>query len=380
MTNLNKFTSGQYEEFKKRTLESGIVRKTITYGQFKLLSEQFIELVTGQTKTVFEISAEAFKDLIKLSGLSNTQFNKINATLGEKAGQNLLKLMQTALSSEPGKNTLCMLVNKTTTRVEGFVKSAQGVLSNQAFFALFEDVMNNHKGMEIKNMSVSNTGNVEISVLNKNWEFNVAGLNDEFFHSGIALINTHDATIINPFNERLTCTNGMVVTEKGLSLILKNSDTEKVNGFYDAVRNLGGVLEFETAFKQRVIRMMNSVASYAELKDCHSAVSYEVIDMTNPDNRNIVESFLPVREIYDMFMLKHRVNLSEVDNKMYKKIRTGLTVWDLVNNLTDLSSHPEKYSVNLRHGNSSVFNLQRKAGELSFKENYDLEMTVPQIF
>ncbi len=380
MTNLNKFTSGQYDLFKKQTLESGIIRKTITYGQFKLLSEQFIELITGETKTIFEISAEAFKDLIKLSGLSNTQFNKINATLGEKAGQNLLKLMQTALSSEPGKNTLCMLVNKNTTRVEGFVKSAQGVLSNQAFFALFEDVMNNHKGMEIKNMSVSNNGNVEISVLNKNWEFNVAGLNDEFFHSGIALINTHDATIINPFNERLTCTNGMVVTEKGLSLILKNSDSEKVNGFYDAVRNLGGVLEFETAFKQRVIRMMNSVASYAELKECHGAVSYEVVDMMNPENRNVVESFLPVREIQDAFMLQHRVNLSEVDKKMYKKIRTNLTVWDLVNNLTDLSSHPEKYGVNLRQGNSSVFNLQKKAGEISFKENYDLEMTVPQIF
>jgi len=371
----NNFTADQYDAFKERALHNGIIRKTISFGDFRLLTDKLIEYAGTQ----FEITEDAFKSLVKLCGLSNGQLDKINTALGEKTSHKLLEMMQVAMSGIPGKNTLCMLVNKTTCKVVDFTKAAESVLSNNAFFALFEDVMNNQSGMRIKNMALTENGNVEISVLNDNWEFNVGGLNDEYFNSGLVFINTPSSTIINPFNERLTCTNGMVVATEGLSLILKNSDPTHVNGFFDAVRNLSGVLNFEKEFKMRVLRMMDTQASYAELIDVRKAVESQVANMEDPFIRSTVESFIPKMEVERAFML-HKINLIDHDKKTYKKIRTMLTVWDLVNKLTDLSSHPQQYGLSLNNGNASMFMLQREAGTLAFKEQYDLECQVKQIF
>jgi hypothetical protein len=375
MNNFGNITQTQYENFRNQALNHGIVRKTVNFSEIKLVSNTIIQY----KGTNFEMTESAFKSLIKFSGLSNAQMEKINSTLGEETGQKFLKLMQTALASMPGKNTLCMLINKTSLKIVNFARSAQGVLSNAAYFNLFEDVMNNHAGMQIKNMAITQEGNIEISVLNNNWEFDVAGLSDEYFKSGLVFINTPDATIINPFNERLVCTNGMIATESGLSLILKNSDAAHVNGFFDAVRNLKGVMNFEQEFKKRVMNMMNSVASYDEVKKVRTKVEYEVANTTDPDVRASIESFIPLMHIESAFLMRgHR--LSEVDKKYWKKIRTDMTVWDLVNGLTDLSSHPQRYRLSLRNGNASVFSLQKTAGELAFKEMYDLESPIEQIF
>lgn len=364
-----------YLSFKEKALNNGVIRRTLSYKDITLVSDKIVEYGGVQ----FEMTEQAFKSLVKLCGLSNGQLEKINTALGEKTSNQLLKMMQLAMSSIPGKSSLCMLVNKINCKVVDFTKAAESVLSNNAFFKLFEDVMNNHEGMEIKNLAITENGNVELSVINTNWEFNVGGLKDEYFNSGLVFINTPDSTIINPFNERLICTNGMVVAQDGLSLILKNSDPTHVNGFFDAVRNLKGVLNFENEFKSRVLRMMDTQASYAELIDVRRGVEYEVANMTDPNTRATVESFIPKMEVERAFMV-NRINLAEVDKKTYKKIRTMLTVWDLVNKLTDLSSHPQRYGLTLNHGNSSVFGLQKQAGELAFKDQYDLECQIQQVF
>lgn len=364
-----------YLNFKEKALNNGIIRRTISFTDITLVSDKIIQYAGVQ----FEMTEEAFKSLVKMCGLSNGQLEKINSALGEKTSNQLLKMMQMAMAGIPGKNSLCMLVNKTTTKIVGFSKAAESVLSNNAFFKLFEDVMNNHEGMEIKNLAITENGNVELSVINTNWEFNVGGLKDEYFNSGLVFINTPDSTIINPFNERLICTNGMVVAQEGLSLILKNSDPTHVNGFFDAVRNLKGVLNFENEFKSRVLRMMDTQASYAELLDVRRGVEYEVANMTDQYTRATVESFIPKMEVERAFLV-NKINLTDIDKKTYKKIRTMLTVWDLVNKLTDLSSHPQRYGLTLNHGNSSVFGLQKQAGELAFKDQYDLECQVPQVY
>jgi len=368
-------TDEQYNAFKEKALHNGIVRRTVSFGDIHLVSDKIVEY----SGVKFEMSEEAFKSLVKMCGMSNGQLEKINTALGEKTGAKLLDMMKVAMSGIPGKSTLCMLINRTTCKVVDFTKAAESVLSNSAFFKLFEDVMNNHTGMSIKNMALTENGNVQLSVINDNWEFNIGGLNDEYFNSGLVFINTPSSTIINPFNERLVCTNGMVVASEGLSLILKNSDPTHMNGFFDSVRNLKGVLNFEQEFKRRVIRMMDTQASFAELIEVRRSVEYHVANTNDPEVRATIESFVPKMEVERAF-LAHLINLSEQDKKTQKKIRTMLTVWDLVNKLTDLSSHPQRYGLTLKEGNSSIFQLQREAGTLAFKDQYDLECQIAQIF
>lgn len=367
-------TQDQYNSFKEKALNNGIVRKIIQTSNLGLISDSLISI--GGVE--FEMTPNAFKSLVRILGLSNAVMNKISNTLGEKVASQLLQMMQVAISQVEGKDKICILATRDA-KIVDFTKDAKMILSNNAYFKLFEDTMNNHNGMHIKNMSITENGNIEISVLNNNWEFNVGGLNEEYFKSGLVFINTPSQTIINPFNERLTCTNGMVVANEGLSLILKNNDVNSLNGFFDTVRNLKGVLNFETEFKHRVLLMMETVASYAEVLDVRKLVEYHVANMTEPDIRDIVEEFIPTTYIKQAY-LEHKIDLNIIDTKKYKKIKTMLTVWELVNKLTDLSSHPQRYGLMLENNSSSIFELQRKAGELSFKKEYDFEMPVKQIF
>lgn len=369
------WTGEQYRAFKDKAMNHGIVRKTVSYKDITLINEKLIEYSGVQ----FEMTENAFKALVRMLGLTTGVMETITKNLGENITAQLLKMMKVALAGDATKNSICLFVDKNSTKIVNFGKSAESVLSNNAFFTLFEETMNNQSGMVIKNMAITQEGNIEISVLNNNWEFQVARLNDEFFKSGLVFLNTPNETIIQPFAERLTCTNGNIATEKGLSLILKNADRASVNGFFDVVRNLKGVVNFEQEFKARIIRMMDTQASYAELLDVRSGVEYHVANMQDPDVRNMVETFIPTQYVKQAFIEK-KVDLNVVDKKNYAKIRTMLTVWELLNKLTDLSSHPQRYGLSLFGGTSSIFALQRQAGELAFKKQYDLECSVPQIF
>lgn len=377
--NNKKISQAEFDAFKERALNA-LIRKTVSINEISIIDSTHIEYAG----VPFEMTEKAFKSLVTFLGLSNNQMSIIANTLGENVSKKLIEMMQIALSGSENKQTICLLINKKTYKIVDFTKSAANVLDNNAYFRLLEQTMNNHSGMEIKNMALTENGNVEISVLNNNWEFNVGGtgtgLNDEFFKSGLVFINTPTQTIVNPFNERLVCTNGMAVSTKGLSLILKKSDGEKaVSSFFDVVTNLKDNMNFEQEFKKRIILMMDTTASYAELLNVRENVEYHVANFNEPDVRETVEEFLPVREMKQAYLAKN-IDLNLVDSKKYKEIKTMYTVWELVNKLTDLSSHPQRYGLQLQYANSSIFQLQKIAGELSFKLKYDLDASFPQVF
>lgn len=368
----------QYYDFKDKVKKSGIVRKSVSLKELTIISQSLI----GYAGVDFEMTEDAWKNLIKLTGLSIGVMKEIDDKLGENVSKKLLDMMRIACSSNQDKQKICMLFNKHTAKIVGFTKSAEGVLSNNGFFTLFEQTMNNHSGMQIKNMAISENGNVEISVLNNNWEFNVnhngKGLSDEYFKTGLVFLNTPDATIVNPFNERLVCTNGMITAEQGLSLILRRSSAQEVSSFFDAVTNLKGTANFNEVFKSRIITMMDTQASYDEMLQTYTSCEWNIQNTKIQSVRDKLNEFIPINEVKDAY-LKHNVNLDMLKSKELKKIRTMLTVWELVNALTDLSSHPAKYGFML-NSDSSMFNLQRHAGELAFKPQYDLELPFKQLF
>jgi hypothetical protein len=238
--------------------------------------------------------------------------------------------------------------------------------------------MNNNTGMQIKDMSVSPAGAITISVTNTNWEFNVPGVADEVFQSGLTFINMHDKTIVVPFNERLTCTNGMVTAENGMAITLTDDKAGSIDAFFSAVTKVQQNSEFENNFKAQIKKLMSTQASYAEMLMCHKALTYNVHDITNPEVAETIESFIPVREMKQAYLAKN-VDLNTLNTTTHKTIRTMLNGWELINALTDVASHPQREGLSLKYGNS-IFELQRTAGRLAFKSPLDLEDRVIQLF
>ena len=363
-----------YESFKNEVLNShNIVRKTVALSDIDIVSDTKIKYKGVD----FKLSESGFKSLVKILGLTNGAVVKITDALGNNISTQLLSMLKK--SAKNSNENVCIIFNKKQFAITAFTKEATGVLSNEAFFSLFENTMNNNPNMDIRNMSISPEGNVDISVLNNSWEFDLKGFNDEYFKSGLTFLNSSDLTSVNAFNERLSCLNGMIADNLEGTSINLSRNSGNVDEFFDVVTNLKDLNGFESIFKSRISSMMNTQASLDELTKVYNSFKYHTTNYDDKFVKSQLESFIPLNETKHAFR-KENIALSELSIKEKKQVRTGITVWDLVNNMTDLSSHPGKYGLKLKNESNSVSDLQRASGDLAFKKIYDLGSPVRQLF
>lgn len=370
----NDVSQEAYDTFKAGALDNKLIRSKVLLSDIRILAEDKLSL----KGVAFKMTDDAFVSLVKVLGLTKGVMGTFESALGKGGRDKIVDLMRVAMSGKEGRSEVTVVLNRTTNAIVDVRRDAMNVLSTESYFQLFEDVMNGHSNMNIKRMSMSQNGSVEIAVVNNSWEFQVAKLNNEFFHSGLVFINKPNQTVINPFMERLVCTNGMVVSETGSSIILKSTDAVQLAGFYEQVRNITDLHGAENEFKARVVRMMKTVASYGEMRHAMTNLKYW---LSSEDSQVLqtMNEYLPLNEVRAAYVAATGMDI-ENEQRYWKRAETNQTVWQLVNGLTDLSSHPERHGLLLKGGNRAVFELQKVAGELAFKKEYDLEAEMPSIF
>lgn len=382
MTNPNQnpinLNSDSYKAFKQTAANAVFIRKELPFSEIDILSDEIIR-VSG---VMVNITPKAFSAMVRALGLGKQVMENVGNIAGEKMKKDLIEIMRRSILKNEDKNKITLIMNAQTKAIVDVLKKPTSTLTNGAMIDLFEQVMQNNRNMVIKNMSVNRDGHLEISVINPDWEFDIAGLNDEHFHTGLTFINTPSATIICPFNERLVCTNGMVTRQNGTSLMLTNSDATSINGFFAKVREIKDMSYFQNEFKNRAKKLMSVTASFGELKKSVDNVQSE-LDMNDMWNRAKIEEFFDYDFVLQSYLDK-KFDLITVHNtpEIWKNAKTNKTVWELVNAITDIASHSDRDRLNFREKNASVFRLQKYAGDLFFKNPLDLEMqmTLPQVF
>lgn len=368
-------TTEKYEAFKKEALGKSLLRQEGALSDLRVESEGRI----SYKGTKMDITNDAFGSLVKVLGLNKTVMGNFDKALGKGAQTELIDVMRTALAGNEAKNKVTLVMNAQTGAIVDFRKSAGSVLSNSAFFNLFEDVMNKHSNMNIKRMSIAANGAVDITAINPGWEFQVARLSDEIFHSGLAFGNKYNQSIISPFTERLVCTNGMVIQEKGMSLELKGSSASDLSTFLGAVRSIADVSFFENEFKGRVNRMANTVASYEEMHHAYTNIKHW-LSVEDSEAMSTINEQLPLQEVRADY-LRAGLDIENEKKVTWRKAETPMSIWEVTNVVTDLASHPEAYGLTMRGENTrGVLALQKLAGELAFKKEYDHEGSIPSIF
>jgi hypothetical protein len=371
--------SAVYAQFKKEALDNALLRKQFALGTVKIESPE--EVILGDKK--FKMTEDAFYSFVRVLNLNKQIVRKFDNTLGEKATAAIMDIMKRAIAASGKTNTIVAVLNRNSQEIVDFRKNAQTVLSNDSMIKLFEDVMNTHSGMYIKNMSASKNGSLEISVLNDNWEFDLHKLPDEQFKSGLFFANMPSKSIITSFNERLVCLNGMVTTDKNMAITLESTDANSVRGFFDAVRDIKDVRFFETKIKESIGNTMDVVASYREVMDVHGLIFNEIAfdkgDMLQAANiYAMLDQYIPEKEIRAAY-LSAGFDL-QTNTSRWKQCQTNLTIWELVNTLTYAATHFQSRGISFKHDTASIFKLQKKAGELTFKGNYDLGTKIPNVY
>ena len=359
-----------YLAFKQRVLEAGVLRKEVRLREIQPVDPRTI-VVDGKALTIGE---GAYRDLVKRVVGSRKMSSRFDALAHPERQIRFLKMLINTVV--PANETVVLGVNSETKSVVSILNSTRSLFSNKLFFDVFERTMNDVPGLQIRKMDYSAREGASITTLNKYWEF---GYQREKFKSGVAFLNNPAGGIfVSPFNERVICTNGMVVHTAISSVSLVENTAPALREFLNTLPKLESLRHYEAKLTERIGVLEKTPASVAELAQVHRTVKNFVdnIGLDKETCRRRLNSLFPLSIVLSDYKAMG-CDLNKMDVSCKREARTPVSAWDLINRITWLASNGQGY-LPLSAGDSA--RLQAFAGTLALEHSFDHQRKVPALY
>lgn len=347
-------TSKQFSDFREDALKNQPLRKEIALADIRFVTMDAIEYAGLN----FGLARPALKDLMRILGVNQNIESRLSESIGEDGARNFLNGLRSALSQSAGSIILLVTPDRIVQRITKGGKETS-LFTGTTFFDTVDRFMNTNSGMEIKDMHFNReTGGISLSAASPTSEFNVGNFNDEVFHGGLNLSITADGIKAAPYLHRLVCTNGMVTRSFEESFNLNRNTTESWTSFWQNLERIEHSGFKPVAFTNKVISAKNTTASFAEMERTMNLI----LGNSKCDLDNLPQ-FINYKPTFNRL---HSAGIDTLNLTPGQKrnLRTGLTMWDCINGVTDFASHNygfEKSANCDRH-------LQLQAGDILTKD------------
>lgn len=260
-------------------------------------------------------------------------------------------------------------------------------LTNDSLFDMTSKIMNEHPSLIIETIDHSpNGGSVSINLLNSE-EIGFPGAGkDEFFKFGFSIIQSSKDTIIETYNTRLVCSNGLRVS-LGSGSIGSNSNlhfeekfrlsgtgAEDIRTFLNNVDNMKKSGFVPAAFAGSLSSAVNTKASLFEVESAMGMAQRKVREDDPQFKKNFIDTI--ERNYFDghkatmQRIMQKGVDPYKLNDKQKSMIKTNQSIWDVVNSMTYLGSNNSGIEL------ADKWELKTHAGSLFAKgvnEGYDLQ-------
>lgn len=251
-------------------------------------------------------------------------------------------------------------------------------LTNDTLFATAETLLNEVPGLSVESIDNTDNGNMSINLVHaKDAGFERLGP-DEVFRFGVSLVNSHNTSSIDDFMYRLACANGMISkTPTGSGPDLGKGGGGAAGSGPDAFRDILNQAHIwardgfvPVSFKDKLDKAMSTQASLAEMSKAFDLVESQLTE-EDPDRKIWLAKAAKVKLFPHLEESERRIiakgfNPRELSPDQKKFIKTGHTIWDLVNDMTWLGSHKSTFPMT----NPKKFKVE---GGALFVKNWDLE-------
>lgn len=351
----------QFETMAKKAIELQPIRKEVPIGAIKILSHDTVEIEGKE----ISMSKSGFDGLAKLVGVTKQFNSNLEKNFGKDASLGLINKMASAISLKGGSATL--IVNPNLKKIIGFKKESKIQVSNQSFIEMVKQAIDRHS-LDVTGFSVSEDGNAFITAANRKTQWGIKGMNEEDFFGGVTFSNDFkDGLGVSPYLYRLTCANGMITKAFEDEFTLSSIGPKEAEKFVLKLGDLAKSGFRPSSFEDSVRIASNTRASLSEMENAHYTVrNYAAID------KDLLEEWIPLRATNrDYYSIgEDTIKMNEAQKK---NAPTDMTVWELVNSLTNLSSH-EHDGVFIEGYNRKI--LQKEAGVLLSKKSFDVQNLV----
>ena len=344
---------------KAEAVRNEVMRKEISLSEFNVIDNTHIE-VDG---VKIELTPFAFKRLLGRLRIPTAFAKRFETGFGSDGLQQLVQMMKTMKSSK-NDQTVTLLVDPRAKKVTNILPAGYASISNEAFVDFAEGYINQY-GLEVKDFGSDPNGGATINCVSPNSVFQVPGMADEIFNTGVTFRNTPTRGLeVSPYLNRLVCSNGMSSTAFSETYGLHELSDKSISEFNEHMITMASTGFQPVGLADKIKMANNTDASIAEVQRAMSAM----LSTDKKIDYDYMQRYLPINRVMKAYS-DIGAEPSTFTTKQLQNAKSGLSIWEVVNGITNFASNDEKYNID----DHKTGNLMVSAGNLLMKKNFDTE-------
>ena len=344
---------------KAEAVRNEVMRKEISLSEFNVIDNTHIE-VDG---VKIELTPFAFKRLLGRLRIPTAFAKRFSDGFGTDGLQQLVQMMKTMKSSK-NDQTVTLLVDPRNKVITNILPAGYASISNEAFVDFAEGYINQY-GLEVKDFGSDPNGGATINCVSPNSVFSVPGMSDEVFNTGVTFRNTPTRGLeVSPYLNRLVCSNGMSSTAFSETYGLHELTDKSISEFNEHMITMASTGFQPVGLADKIKAANETDASIAEVQRAMSAI----LSTDKTIDYDYAQRYLPINRVMKAYS-DIGAEPSTFTNKQLQNAKSGLSIWEVVNGITNFASNDEKYNID----DHKTGNLMVSAGNLLMKKNFDTE-------
>jgi len=384
---MREVTQSQFDAIRDAMTSNEFATKEVPTSAIKLNDKSFLKgqiEVNGQPVRVSQNFFIKLASLMKMNASLTKEFIKNE---DGKVAAGLMNALNDYRQRQGGASVL-LIANVTTREVIDVCDPKRYKrLTTDSLFDITGKIMNEHPSLIIETIDHNPySGAVEINFLNQN-EIGFPGAGkDEFFKFGFSIMQTTRDTIIETYNQRLVCSNGLRVSlgsgaiggNRDLNFEEKfrlgGTDADDIRTFLNRIDAMKKADFVPGGFQQSLERAVSTKASLTEVEDAMLRVQRKVKEDDPQFKKNFIDAI--ERNYFDGYsstmarIVQKGQDPMRLNDRQKSFVRTGMSIWDVVNSLTYLGSNNSGIEID------NKYELKAAAGQLFAKgatSGYDLQ-------
>lgn len=359
MSNIVTLGTQSYNREKRKALDTELIRKEIHLSEFNIVSDTAIE-INGKRITV---SKKAFSKILQRLRIPKAFAKRFHAGFGETGLSQLVEMMKMAKATN-NDQTVTLLVDPSDRTVIDVLPQGYASISNQSFLDFTERYLDGYN-LDVTHFGHDPQTGIQINASAPNQIFRVPGMSDEVFNTGVTFRNTPERGLeVSPYLTRLICTNGWTSTAFSETYGLHQFNERKINEFNEHMIQMASTGFQPQGLADKIRKADSTNASIAELQRASSLL----MSADQSVDYDYIQRYTPIERANSAYK-QVGVEPAELTSKQKQNAKSGMSVWDVVNGITNFASNDTRFGLS----DSKKGNLMVAAGNLLMKKQFDTE-------
>ncbi len=349
----------EFDILKRDLISKDAMTKTVTLQQIDVttngIRDGFIK-VQGQ---LVPVSKGFWSKLAKTVNVNSGLATSFMKNDDEQIYATLIKAIKQykSIRSTNAQQQYQLIADPDKREVNNIVKgSSGGRLSMETICDISEKILHDNPNMALQ--SAGNHGGLTTFNFINSSPIKMEGLGaDEEFNFGFTIKTTPTTTGLELYNQRLICANGMRIglgngavagnlADVGEKFNLKSLRPGNIDQFLNQIKRIEATGFVPQGFREAISSSQSTKASFKELESGIALIMQQFPDAESAkDYRKLVTSYFPAFSSSAQRLAKTGLDPYKMNDRQKSNIKTGMSVWDVINNLTFLGSNKSEFDI-----------------------------------